>query len=745
MAKWIKTKPSGSFRRFSSSRYVDVIREINRGIINSGVGYTANWGSINGNILDQTDLQNSLNDKVDKELLTVTKEPTGFPNRTDSTFSFDDLTRTFTIQPTGASFDIWKQGNKITINSPVSIQIPDITEKYFIYFDNSVLGYSINFSDSLLNDKVFVATVYWNQPSQYSVFVVDERHGLTMDWATHFHLHNSFGTRYYGGFSLGYEETPTGTLNSDSQIQLTGGTIADEDIPTTIIDSVSPSAFFEQTLSPVAQLPVFYRQGLPFYWEKESATNYPYVTVSNIPQYNDTSYGLSNVPDGEYFAYWIFATPEVNNPVIAIPGNRTDATLNSAKELNDYASIEWSELPTQEFKVLYRIIFHYDTGAYTNDNNTVIAHVEDLRGTIDTTLINTSAASANDHGALLGLADDDHVQYYNTSRINAWLAGKTTSDLTEGANQYFTNERAQDAVGTIFTNTSTINLTYNDALNTISASVNQSAIDHGSISGLSDDDHAQYHTDARADLRYLENGVLKNALMPQVIIEDFVGGSSVLLGLSVASASGGSSSTEVPEQQANWNGLISYPRFGQVSCRINTASSSRSTLSSPVNFRLYPQARFKISFEFSIVGGQIDFANDPVLLCIGFIDNFAVTNPTNGFYMRPPRTGETNFLKYVIRIASAESVFDTTIPYDSTNRRFINCSIEWDGTNMIFTGKDDSITSINTVSNFLTTYPTLSTLNFAYGGYNGRNGNPIVGVSRNLNIDKITQYIKNNY
>lgn len=108
-------------------------------------------------------------------------------------------------------------------------------------------------------------------------------------------------------------------------------------------------------------------------------------------------------------------------------------------------------------------------------------------------------AGTTDHGALTGLADDDHTQYLNTSRADTWLATKTTSNLTEGSNLYFTDERAQDAVGSALADSSTVDLTYNDGSNTISASVIQAGLDHGSIGGLSDDDHTQYHNDSRAN------------------------------------------------------------------------------------------------------------------------------------------------------------------------------------------------------------------------------------------------------
>lgn len=84
-----------------------------------------------------------------------------------------------------------------------------------------------------------------------------------------------------------------------------------------------------------------------------------------------------------------------------------------------------------------------------------------------------------------------------------WRGDKTwqtldTSVVLENGNLYFTNERAQDAIGGILTDSTTINFTYDDTINTITADVIAGGIDHGSLSGLGDDDHTQYHNDARA-------------------------------------------------------------------------------------------------------------------------------------------------------------------------------------------------------------------------------------------------------
>lgn len=56
------------------------------------------------------------------------------------------------------------------------------------------------------------------------------------------------------------------------------------------------------------------------------------------------------------------------------------------------------------------------------------------------------------------------------------LATKSTGDLAEGANLYYTTERAQDAIGAALLDTDDINLTYDDAAPSFSAALLSSAI-----------------------------------------------------------------------------------------------------------------------------------------------------------------------------------------------------------------------------------------------------------------------------
>lgn len=68
----------------------------------------------------------------------------------------------------------------------------------------------------------------------------------------------------------------------------------------------------------------------------------------------------------------------------------------------------------------------------------------------------------------------------------------STSNISEGSNLYYTDERAQDAVGTILTDTTSIDFTYNDAGNTISAVVLPAGVDHNSLSNFVANEHIDH-------------------------------------------------------------------------------------------------------------------------------------------------------------------------------------------------------------------------------------------------------------
>ena len=81
-----------------------------------------------------------------------------------------------------------------------------------------------------------------------------------------------------------------------------------------------------------------------------------------------------------------------------------------------------------------------------------------------------------------------------SAEFNSAFSDKDTGDLTEGLNLYYTDERAQDAIGTILVDSSTIDFTYNDVIPSITAAVIPGGISHTAISDIGTNTHAQIDT-----------------------------------------------------------------------------------------------------------------------------------------------------------------------------------------------------------------------------------------------------------
>jgi hypothetical protein len=327
------------------------------------------------------------------------REPTGVVDRSQSVMSFDPVTRTFKIEPTGDNFKVYIRGRKMLISTALEYIIPNTSGSYFFYInDNHELDVLTTFDTSLLDSLVYVAYVLWDAVDSQVVAFSEERHGITMDGSTHGYLHSTRGTQLISGGSISFVGVEgTGNNASDAQIGITNSIIADEDIRITITHSNTPTADFEQVLSPVAKIPLYYR-GSSGTWRKLAATDYPVRSGIARAQYNLFSAGswsLADASEGHYIATFVFATNNINEPVVGVIGQEQYASIIEAKNSATWESLAVGQLPMQEMKLLHRVIFQTSIN-YTNAVKAAIRDVSDFRYVVDRSISSISS----DHGSI---------------------------------------------------------------------------------------------------------------------------------------------------------------------------------------------------------------------------------------------------------------------------------------------------------------------------------------------------------
>lgn len=339
-------------------------------LINLGEAGHVSFNTTNKSIIGSVNEIYSLHDEV-------MFEPTGVSesDRENTTMTFDDLTRTFTISPDLASFSYYVHGKKYTKTTPQSIVISNTEGLHYIYFDGETLGEVIGFNISILKDYTYLAVVYWDATNGEAVYFGDERHGF-MDWQTHRNLHLGVGTRYIGGLDLAdITVDASGDVDSSAQFSIGPGNILDEDI----MHSTPAQSF-------PAYFPIYYREGINGEWRKDDATAAPIKMFPSgraaINEWTGTTWQQTQVANNDFFFIHILATNDINNPIIALQGTGQYTTAANARAAASEELRNISGLPFQEFVNIATLIYQTGNG-YDNQWKSRIRSTSDGSDYID--------------------------------------------------------------------------------------------------------------------------------------------------------------------------------------------------------------------------------------------------------------------------------------------------------------------------------------------------------------------------
>lgn len=304
----------------------------------------------------------------------VTKSPTGFPDNTASTITYNELTQSLTISPVSGTFEYWINGQIYSVASPQTLAHTNATGAYFFYFDTVGLKVA-NFSTfTNFEDKSLVALVYFYDTTYF--LVEDERHTTKLDPVCHFILHKNIGCFITTDIELlTYDSQPSSPVTTSNQYSLSSGVLWDEDIKYEYAGHARGTYYYNDFQNPVSSS----------FWTFPSSTQpYKFNASTKYIQYQHilaNSWTWSDVPNNSYMNYYLIIAPIVNQayaPQLS-PGLIYYSTLQEAIDVaytDDVQTVNIGYVPP-EFIILWKITFK-TSSSYTNDGKCRIEAVQKM-------------------------------------------------------------------------------------------------------------------------------------------------------------------------------------------------------------------------------------------------------------------------------------------------------------------------------------------------------------------------------
>jgi len=344
--------------------------------------------------------------------------------------AFTTGTRTFTASVKGgqANFSFWVNNKKITKTTTQSVVIPDTTDTYYIYFDNSgVLQYVAQGSivPAVFYENAITGLVYWNATAETAI-VGNEVHGKLMDGRTHHFNHATYGARFESGLDV------TGLVDAnDTYTAHTSGYFWDEDIR------------HELSLQPTA--PFIYRLGATGEWTGSTPDNkVGFMNGGSDVVWNEwtgSTWQLTpSTSTTDYIIIFTIATSDLSGyNVKKVIGQNGYASRRDARDAieDEIASLVMDGLPSPEFVFLQAWIVRRNGDLENLADGSTHVDLRTVKGGVSgnstaTAIANEVAADVTNFNGALSSADTNVQLALET--IDDTVALNTTHRTSDGKN-----------------------------------------------------------------------------------------------------------------------------------------------------------------------------------------------------------------------------------------------------------------------------------------------------------------------
>ncbi|MBK8807758.1 MAG: hypothetical protein IPO21_14385 [Bacteroidales bacterium] len=360
----------------------------------------------------------------------VMGDPTGtefHPVRNpDTTTTFIDATRTFSITPTGVSFNIWIKGKKYTFTTAQSIVIPDVEGLCWIYFNASgVLTVVNSFDSAIILDYAIVKIIYWDAVNKKGK-PFEERHGIKISGIDHLYKHIHIRAQYNEGLQISsITATGTGDLDTDAQFVISDGSFDDEDLLNLI--SATTLAGADKTIYYIGA------GGAVRWFDNQSfpVRTFDGTSATRLCYNNHTTGALVQVASANYVLCHVVALNNGTTSFFIGQAEYTSIALARTGANEEALRLKTGlfDALTAEHVLLYTLIFQTNL-IYTNTVNARVREVEaGISSYVDwrqTTITGNNGVTPTDHTLLTNLNSVNYTHI--TESQKAILAGGATTN-----------------------------------------------------------------------------------------------------------------------------------------------------------------------------------------------------------------------------------------------------------------------------------------------------------------------------
>ena len=279
-------------------------------------------------------------------------------------------------------------------SAPVVFNFTNTDGVWYFYFDSSGNPIATQTSWSDFSTMASVYRFYWNSTlavPERRVIESVEYHKNDISWADHTWKHSE-GTKYLSGFDISHNATPSATPNingSNAVVTLSSGSNIDDNMEYSVTHAASGSVKFTQNLG-TGLLPatsgkfICISNDASLKLQKIPATDFPFLwnPTTNIPQYLTATGVRTDVGNGYFFVYYIYALQDPRyGEAIKIKSAEThfaSSTLAAAHNWEQLQAI-FPTLRDEEIRLLYKLTFEYKSAYNIGTKKAALRSVVDLR------------------------------------------------------------------------------------------------------------------------------------------------------------------------------------------------------------------------------------------------------------------------------------------------------------------------------------------------------------------------------